>query len=140
MRPQVTKRWESIIDQLYQHLEEHDRHVALLRSIDLDILRGTKAPMEILDTTIPELLNLTGVGQAHLCRKHASHFALTRSYGAGTNGSPTDVPKCTFQEANLEQIRDGERLLPSEAKWLFDLCDSDKRSIIPVRLKSQKEL
>ncbi len=140
MRPQVTKRWEGLIDQLYQHLEEHDRHVALLRSIDHHILDGSRTPIEILDATIPELLELAGAGRAHLCRKHEDHLVLTRSYVAGTEAPLTNAPKRTFPEAKMEQSRDGEPLRSDEAKWLFKLCDSHKRSMIPVRLKSKDEL
>ena len=142
MRPtaQRQKHWAPIIDQLYQHLEEHDRHVALLRSIDHNILRASKAPMEIFDTTIPELLELTGASHAHLCRKHASHLALTRSYSADLRGSVADVPKRTFPEAKMEQIQDGETLRSDEAEDLFSVCVNQQGSVIPARLNSKNEL
>lgn len=134
------RTWEPILDQLYRHLEENDRHLELLRGIDHEILLRRKTPIEIIYNTIEELLALTEARTAHLFLRYQETYALNRSFGpTGDHFFPQDS-QIRIGASELNDIENGAVLRRDDAPKLFRLFPESTRTLVCsfIELKRKK--
>ncbi len=91
--------WQSLLAQLYDHFEEHDKKTSLIQDIDRNILRGDATPLEFAVPFIDRLLDRVDAdGFLFFKREGPSSYVLCLARPSSDGQLPmrlaaTDVPK-----------------------------------------------